>query len=173
MQAHKNQSSRENEAPSSGTSLLASYEAPPPFLGWGTIPSSNGKMKDLVSKETMVPCRWGSKTRLFCCVRENACYLFHSSVFHSRGFYGVLHVLMRDAGSFQASAAVLDWHLASTISCRYPSDARRDEFDLKLLYNYCEFQKYKVMPMSVSRWSAKRVNQIQDIKQQNTSSALF
>ena len=107
-------------------------------------------MKDLVSKETMVPCRWGSYTRLFFCVRENACYFFHSSVFHSRGFYGVPHVLIGDAGlnsGFGRCLELTGTHLASTISCRYRSDARRDEFNLKLLY--CEFQKYEVMPMSV------------------------
>ena len=45
-------------------------------------------------------------------------------------------------------AAILDslTGLAS-ISCWYQYDARQDEFRLKLLY--CEFQKYKVMTMSV------------------------
>ena len=52
-------------------------------------------------------------------------------VFHSRGFYDVPRVLIADARSFQALAAIWDYvtHLAS-VSCCYRSDARQDEFRL-------------------------------------------
>ena len=48
-------------------------------------------------------------------------------VFHSRGFYDVQRVLIADARSFQALAAILDCvtYFAS-ISCWYRSDARQD-----------------------------------------------
>ena len=65
---------------------------------------------------------------------------------HSHRFYDVLWELIMDASSFQGLTAILDYvtHLAS-MSCWYSSYSRRDEF--KLLK--CEFQKYKVMTMSV------------------------
>ena len=50
-------------------------------------------------------------------------------VFQSCGFYNVPRVLITDARSFQALATILDYvpYLAS-ISCRYRSDTRQDEF---------------------------------------------
>ena len=89
----------------------------------------------------------------------------------SHGFYDVPRVLIANARSFQAFAAILDWqrHLAS-ISCRYRSDARRDELGhLKLLYG--EFQKYEVMTTSVVGGQPKNTK-IPVIKQQSTSNAL-
>ena len=46
-------------------------------------------------------------------------------VFESRGFYDVPRVLIADARSFQAFAAML-----ASISCLYQSDARTGEFRL-------------------------------------------
>jgi len=76
-------------------------------------------------------------------------------VFQSCGF--VPRVLVADARSFHALATIMDWltHLAS-ISCWYRLDTRQDEFRLKLLY--CEFQKYKVMTMSVIGGQPKKKN---------------
>ena len=55
-------------------------------------------------------------------------------------------ILIADARSFQALAAILDYVTPlGSLSCWYGSDAREDEF--KLLY--FEFQKCEVMTMSV------------------------
>ena len=66
----------------------------------------------------------------------------------SRGFYDVPRVLIMDARSFQALATILErlTHLAS-ISCWYRSNARQHGCRLKLRYG--EFQKYKVLTMSL------------------------
>ena len=58
------------------------------------------------------------------CVRQTIYVLFQS-----RGFYDLRLILIADARSFPALAAILDWltHLAS-ISWWYRSDARHDEF---------------------------------------------
>ena len=60
---------------------------------------------------------------------------------NSRRFFDVPRVLIVDARSFEALAAILDYmtHLAS-MSCWYRSN-------LRLLY--CKFQKYEDMTMSV------------------------
>ena len=62
-------------------------------------------------------------------------------------------------------AAILDSLTGlALISCWYQHDARQDEFKLKLLH--CEFQKYKVMTMSVVDVQLKKIMQIPAIKQQ-------
>jgi len=89
-------------------------------------------------------------------------------VFHSRGFFDVPRVLIADARSFQALAAILDYvtHLDS-MSCWHRSDARQNG----LLH--CEFQKNEVMTMSVVGGQPKKARKYISYKQQNTSSALF
>ena len=77
-----------------------------------------------------------------CCVRQNAYYLRR---------FSFLRVLIVDAGSFQALAAILDYltHLGS-ISCWHQSDVIQQELRLSQdAYIYCEFQKYEAMTMSV------------------------
>ena len=82
-------------------------------------------------------------------MRSTECILTVSVVFHSHGFYDVPRVLIADARSFQALAAILDYvtHLASML-CWYRPDARQDEFRILKVFS-CEFQKYEVMTMSV------------------------
>ena len=92
-------------------------------------------------------------------VRQKAYYIY--VVFHSRGFFDVPRVLIADARSFQALAAILDYvtHLDS-MSWWYRSDDRQNEMTvLKLLH--CEFQKNEVMTMSVVDGQAKKTRKYQ------------
>ena len=96
-------------------------------------------------------------------------------VFQSRRFYCVPRVLIADARSFQAFAAILDWptHLALN-SCWYRSDARQYGFRLPqaaLLW----ISKVRGYDHVCRRWSAKKKKNTQNpvIKQENTSNALF
>ena len=74
-------------------------------------------------------------------------------LFQSRGFYNVPWVLIADARSFQALSASLDWltHLAD------PTPDKMNLNYLKLLC--CEFQKYKVMTISVVGGHKKKLKE--------------
>jgi len=81
-------------------------------------------------------------------------------LFQSRGFYNVPWVLIADARSFQALSAILDWltHLTE------PTPVKMNLDYLKLLC--CDFQKYKVMTISVMGGHKKKIKKTKTHKSQ-------